>query len=340
MVNFRDYTVVENGRKLIEPCFCIALFTSALVTKNMAPEGLLTPYRVFLDDFLPEVNWILTDGNQMRGEKITSQRLDVLENWLHKPRRTVFMGAPPVEIYKGKDADEVSTPTLSWYYDTYFAVPVDPVEETTMSIKEMKTIPQRGFGRYRIKLSLDWLAKEGMSGVENLLARMLKDFPLSFGYAGYSLAYNDRGLTPSLEQFIRQWLLRYPGLLCPESYTEANASAVQDAISGIGWMTILNEEFCQRLGGYDAFAQKLKGFSTLTDLPQNNILIRIGDEPALGDIKAGDLLKIYQSVGSVLRPIFLRNMDQEHMEGRIGMDGLKDNTERVKWLSRFFDCAV
>lgn len=103
-MNFKDYTVVENNRKLLEPCFCINLFTSALVTKDTAPEGLLTPYRVFLNDFLPEVNWILTDGNQMRGEKITPRRLDVLENWLHKPRRTVFMGSPPTEIYAGKDA--------------------------------------------------------------------------------------------------------------------------------------------------------------------------------------------------------------------------------------------
>lgn len=339
-MNFKDYTVVENNRKLLEPCFCIALFTSVLVTKDTAPEGLLTPYRVFLNDFLPEVNWILTDGNQMRGEKITSRRLDVLENWLHKPRRTVFMDSPPIEIYAGKDAREVSVPFLNWYYDTHFAVPVDPAEEMTMSIQKMKTIPQRGFGHYRIKFSLDWLAKEGVSGVENLLSRMLKDFPLSFGYAGYSLAYNGRALTPSLEQFIRQWLLRYPGLVCPESYSEANASAVQDAISGIGWMTVLNEEFCQRLGGRNALAQKLKGFTTITDLPQSNVLIRIGEEPVLGDIKAGDALSAYQAVGRVLQPVFLKNMDQENMNEIIAVDGLSDDAERVKWLSRFFEHSL
>ena len=72
--DFSDYRLEEGDITLFEPCFCITLFSTEAVTKEHAPESLLTPYKVFWEYFGSQIDRILYDGNQSHGVKITEKK--------------------------------------------------------------------------------------------------------------------------------------------------------------------------------------------------------------------------------------------------------------------------
>ncbi|WP_407254899.1 type VI immunity family protein [Escherichia fergusonii] len=318
---FSDYRLEENGDTLFEPCFCITLFTSDKITQTHAPERLLTPYGNFFNKFGDKVNKILFDGNQKNGVKITNERQNIPYDWLANTRRR-FKDNAVADIYFGTTNKlERKLPRMRWYYD--HATP---------------EINQPANSYYRILLSLNWLAEQGLQGVEAYIREIIGDFPLSFGYAGFALSFNSGEVLSrkDLENYLGQWLERHPGIMSPDPSIESQWAAKIAGITSIGWITFLGTEFTTQMGGNDELKRRLALFSDIQVTPfiQQGTIIRIGEVPVLGDTFNNNLLDNYHAVGNVLSP--LHNISWRLKTDYLYVTGIKDKEAREKWFNRFF----
>lgn len=264
--NFSDYQLEKRDITVFEPCFCITLFSSEMVTKDHAPEKLLTPYSIFIEDFGSQINRILYDGNQMHGVKVNNKNQTYPYEWLSKSR-TRFKGKVFVRLYAGSNNKmERSLPRLDWQYENAEPEFNDP-----------------SCCQYRISLPLFWLAERGINGVEDYITRLTGEFPLSYGYAGFALSFNEGEVKTRKEWavYLKQWLERHPGIMSPDPRIESVWVAKTDGIVGLGWITLLGTEFCNRMGGVDALQQKMAAIPDvqITPFMQGGALIRIGDTP-------------------------------------------------------------
>lgn len=317
---FEDYRLEEKALTLIEPCFCITLFTNETVTKEHAPESLLTPYRIFLEDFGDQTGWILYDGNQSDGVKITAKNRQVPDEWLANPKSRVKNNTI-VDLYSGVNKRERRLPRLEWEYDK-----ANP---------ELNR-PSRSY--YRLALPLSWLAAQGIKGGEAYLARITGDYPLSWGYAGLALNYDAGEVVcrKDLLGYIGSWIERHPGIMSPNPRIEALWSSTISGLTGIGWITLLGLDYCQRMGGVAALAQKMASLSGVEVTPFNErgAMLRIGDAPLLGDVMKNDSLDSYRDVGQVLQP--LHQISERLATDYLHVRGIEDEDAGKKWFNRFF----
>ncbi|AXM03256.1 DUF3396 domain-containing protein [Escherichia fergusonii] len=136
---------------------------------------------------------------------------------------------------------------------------------------------------YRILLSLNCLAEQGLQGVEAYIREIIGDFPLSFGYAGFALSFNSGEVLSrkDLENYLGQWLERHPGIMSPDPSIESQWAAKIAWITSIGWITFLGTEFTTQMGGNDELKRRLALFSDIQVTPfiQQGTIIRIGEVP-------------------------------------------------------------
>ncbi|WP_171922959.1 type VI immunity family protein [Salmonella bongori] len=318
---FSDYRLEDNGSILFEPCFCITLFSIEMVTKTHVPESLLTPYRKFLEAFGSSVNRILFDGNQKHGVKITDERLNIPYDWLADSRKRIKDNAF-ADIYFGTaNKLERKLPRLDWYY-----------KQATPEINQ----PASSY--YRILLPLNWLAEQGLKGVEAFIREIIGDFPLSFGYAGFALSFNGGEVLSrkDLEYYLGQWLERHPGIMSPDPSIESQWASKTAGITSIGWITFLGTEFTTQTGGHDELKRRLALFPDIQVTPfiQQGTMIRIGEAPILGDTFHNNLLDNYHAVENVLSP--LHKISKRLKTDYLHVTGIKGKEAREKWFNRFF----
>lgn len=318
---FSDYRLEEDDITRFEPCFCITLFSTETVTKEHAPESLLTPYKIFWEDFGSQVDRILYDGNQSYGVRITEKNKSVPFEWLRNVRSRTKDNTS-IDLYAGINKRERRLPFLDWEYDN--ACP---------------EINQPSHSFFRISLPLSWLAERGIEGVEAYIKRLTGDFPLSWGYAGFALGYDGCAVVghKDLEEYIKQWIKRHPGIMSPNPRIESLWTATTDGITSLGWITLLGAEFCHRMGGITALQQKMSAIAEvqITPFVQNGALIRIGETPLLGDTMRNDPLDSYRAVAQRLKPLHrvAERLDTDYLY----VSGMDDEEERKKWFTRFFD---
>lgn len=318
---FSDYRLEENGITLFEPCFCITLFSSEVVTKEHAPESLLTPYRVFWDDFGSQIDRIRYDGNQSHGVKVNDKNLRVPYDWLSNIKER-FKGRVSVDLYAGTHKMERRLPRLDWEYNN-----ANP------------EVNRPSHSSFRIFLPLSWLAEQKIEGVEAYIRHLTGDFPFSCGYAGFALCFNDGEVLTrkDLKAYLKQWLGRHPGIMPPDPRIESLWVSKTDGIASLGWITLLSAEFCNRMGGIVGLQQKLSAIPDVHMMPfvQQGAIIRIGEAPLLGDTLHNDYLESYRAVAQVLQPF-------NHVAKRLATDhlhvtGIDGKEERKKWFTRFFE---
>lgn len=324
IARFSEYIIEDGDTTLIEPCFCITLFSSANVTQEHVPDGFLTPYRVFWEDFGHQVDRILYDGNQSHGVKVNEKNLRIPYDWLENPkkraRQSIF-----IDAYASTNKKEIRLPRLEWMYETADAEIDEPCQYF-----------------YRIYLPVSWLVEKGRAAVERYLEKIVGDFPLSYGYAGLALSF-DSGMTmgnEELERYIKNWLERHPGIMSPNPHVESKTSARKSGITSIGWITLLGQAFSEKMGGLAAIEQQIANIPDVTVAPFNHqgVMIRNGDTPQLGDTAQNNYLDSYYSLGQVLLPLHVGELTAWESEfGYAYVTGFKERSSRRKWFNRFFD---
>ncbi|EMR5620931.1 DUF3396 domain-containing protein [Salmonella enterica] len=317
-MDFSEYQVNELGKPVLLPAFCITLFTNVVVNRDEVPEGLLKPYHKVLQDFKKEFHWASYDFDQKRPRAITETILSEPDRWLKSPgsreKDCAF-----IELYGGKSSRDLDFPFFYWDYRNHNQV-------------------DSHYSYYRLELSLNWKNNLFAEDVDEYIYQLVTDYPLVCGYAGYTVSGDQKEIITrgDLKQYIYQWHRRHPGIMNIHPLSESKTIAKENVLFAIGWITLLGEALCNQLGGVEALRNKLSHIPEVIvkSLPQNGALIRIGDNPQLGDTRKNDVLDSYQAVGKVLAPVAVKDFDL--LAKKVVVSGFRDNKACAEWLGRFF----
>jgi hypothetical protein len=315
-MNSSDFVIKLNGVVRCELCLSVVLFANVKLTKeDEPPPGLLTPYRVFLEDFRDTVEWCRTDGDQMHAVKITDERLAEFPKWLADPKRR-YKGTAGTELRKGRSREEWRAPCFEMSYGGQF----NPCLYV------------------QISLPFSWLAEKGREGTESYIARLVEDgFSLSSGYVGLGFAWHSAGDDPEVKRSFFEWLQRFPGLMSTSPMSQANVAP--SGLVDLGWVTLLGAELTNKIGGIDALRARCSSIpkAAVAPLPNNGAMIRLGEDPRVGDVQAGDQLDEYRALGKALSPL----RDAAKVTKSLVVDGLPVREPGLeilrKWANRFFD---
>lgn len=317
-MDFSEYQVQELGKPVLLPAFCITLFTNVMVSRDEIPNGLLKPYHKILQDLKQEFRWASYDFDQKWPKKVTEDIFQKPDHWLAKPSSRSKDSAF-ISLFGGNSPQELHFPFFSWdYTNNHRAKKYD--------------------SSYRIDLPLSWKNNLSATEIDDYIYHLVEDYPLVCGYAGYTISGNSKEIMTrdDLKEYIFHWHQRHPGIMNTVPLSESQILTQGNILFAVGWITILGEDLCKRMGGFEELYLKLSHITNIVvkPLPQNGALIRIGDKPRLGDLYNGGLLDTYQAVGQVLFPISVH--DFHALAKTVVVEGFHDNNECAKWLGRFF----
>ncbi|NHZ37798.1 type VI immunity family protein [Massilia rubra] len=308
-MNFSEYTLQKDGIVICEPCVCVTLFSDIDLGVPEAPE-MLGPYRAFLELFQDQLDYCVLDGDQARAKAITADHLQNLPREMQDLKRRKQGGVIAL-LRHGCTRQERRAPTFEFDYS---------------KIGKPHTYVRACF-------PLTWFDQHGLEGIEQYLKKSLNGFALQSGYVGYCFVYNEN-FDREVDPYFPHWLQRHPGIMCPSGAQEVVSI---HGLTDIGWITLLGKDMVEKMGGAISLASAIAHIPgiTIDELSNGGTIIRIGNNPALGDTHNGDTLEAYRALGKVLNPIRNRNAVTTGMS----VPGMRDRDYpdmRAKWLDRFF----
>lgn len=309
-MNIEDFTLEFNGVKCITPCFSIVLYSNIDINENIYNiNGVINPYNVFINEFMGELDWCIYSFNQVRSVKSKLDHFSLYSEWLSNPKKRC-KGNFTLEFRSGRTSEEWSPPGIFINYERY--------NDTTLLLTEMA-------------LPVEWLKN---NDIVTYIKKIIKDYPLSYGYAGWSLLQNPYSvdLESLIDGYLNAWLLRYPGLLAP--LPSSFIPVADKTLPDIGWITLLNEKYFELIGGRNEVISKINEVEDLkSEIVDGNLILTIGEKPIIGDINNGDFLPLYCDAGKILSPLHNGDLIYE----RAILPGFsKDRVSGKKWVNRFF----
>jgi hypothetical protein len=137
-----------------------------------------------------------------------------------------------------------------------------------------------------------------------VFADLVSELKYASGHAGFAVNWNETGDYGIYAQQVMGVLAqRHPGLDLPD--TTATLMALPNGFKRVNWLTLLNAEYCERLGGLAQLRAALGPRITVHELP-DGVIIQAGPRPDIGDVNRGRWLPLYHQVGTVLEPLRAR----------------------------------
>jgi hypothetical protein len=174
---------------------------------------------------------------------------------------------------------------------------------------------------------------QGKNNFEILLDAVLRwctIFKPVHGGAGFSFIFAT-GMSQN-SVYTLQIMKRFPGIEFISGVDFAMESEKeQDRIKGVNWLTILNDELVEQLGGLDKMKVALEPACSI-HIYDGGVLIQAGPTPRIGDVQRGDIPMEYRMVARYTKPIRFENYDESLF--RVP-DGLDDKAETLAWIGRF-----
>jgi hypothetical protein len=182
-------------------------------------------------------------------------------------------------------------------------------------------------GALRLVLPPALVAESAARFIE-LAQNLVRKLKFSSGHGGYAINWNKLGLLRTEAKNKLPFIAaRFPGVDLGD--TSAALYAIANGIKRSNWLTLLDHEHCDRLGGADALRTALGDDISVYTL-ENGCLIQAGPHPLLGDTNRQEALPLYHRVGRVLAPLRSQSHPAFLREGRVPSAEL---TER--WLAHF-----
>jgi len=181
----------------------------------------------------------------------------------------------------------------------------------------------------RMMLPVEW--GDAPEEVIALARNALAEFPLSSGYCGYSLVWDEAD--PALEREVCQWaaplLRRHPGLGYGDTLTLSNAA--EKGVVAVNWLTFLGAGMVATLGGRAALESSAPAGVSVLPLGKDGVLLRAGDAPQFGDVNRQDLLPAVHAVGRLVAPV----VAPDDALDDLAIQGMSEE-DAHDWLRRFF----
>lgn len=299
---FESFKLFESNICICTPCFEVVLFNSGTL-KDLAPDLSLLIHR-FLDTFGKEIRLYNTASNStMQATSAKAFRQIVNTNAILENKEETY----GMDAHAGISDNDATPPALQFFYDgsepdiphTYFR----GVLTDTFAIDRP-----------------DELFKDILSLVD--------DFPFLHGYAGYSFFW--RTLDPFIHErvtsVLRQVLKRHPGFGYgnPLEFSEL----ALDGVVAVNWLTMLGKNTNEKLGGAEKIGKLLPAEVQISDIGSGTIL-KLGNQPEIGDRNRQESLPVYKKVGGVLSTVHVSSDE-------VWIDGLDPEDEMEVWFDRFF----
>jgi len=181
-------------------------------------------------------------------------------------------------------------------------------------------------GFVRLVLPIDFVsdAKQFVA----LTASLVEKLEFGSGNAGYSVTWNtSQRFTGRSKVAMANVRNRYPGLdLADPGSTKYIGNT---GIKSVNWLTLINKQAVEALGGRKKLAAALGKDVTVHDI-EHGAIIQAGPAPLLGDVNRRDNVPLYHQVGRVLAPIRSKSHPPFLKVGPLVSKTVSD-----EWLSRF-----
>jgi hypothetical protein len=276
----RDMELTIEGVKGVSSVFGVNFYIP--VTLSSCGEGVLTCYNRFLDLCPADRLTFYSTETMSRHKPVTKRALNMLPTWLKD-------GAPPrkfiaIELKSGEDYREAPS----------FKFEVLGGEQGSVAFRK----------KWANLISVDFPPEFGLEQPEVMLD-FVKEvcglIPYSSGQAGFALECSPYAQEMS-QTHAWKTSMRHPGMDIHMGGRKTTIAAGQDALKGVGWLTILSDELARAVGGRDAIAQQLTSECEVLGVTRG-FLVKAGARPAVGDRNRADYLPNYQSVYEAVRQL-------------------------------------
>ncbi|CAK8712875.1 hypothetical protein GMJAKD_02140 [Candidatus Electrothrix aarhusensis] len=302
--------VGEDDVRQVSLTFGITLYTDKIFTE--IADAVIYCHKKFLE-LCPNENFKFYSTTNMKMDKpVTSRALNMLSTWL-KP------DAPSID-YIGLHLKDGKT-----YQDA-------PKFSFKVFAKEKGAVTYKAKDANLIAMAFppEWGEKHAPKLLE-FVHDLCSTFPFLTGHAGFSFE-----CSPYEEEMAHTYAwkktMRFRGIDISRVPEDAQ-TAGHVALKGVGWLTILNMDFIQQLGGIDDIRRRLSEEVELVPVT-NGYIFKAGKYPSTGDWNRKDFLQPYQDVYSVVKPLVEEacerslyfNLDDDY-------DEIEDKMNR--WYRRF-----
>jgi hypothetical protein len=274
--------ISDDHTQLVALSFGMSIFSNT----SLSTQGkeLLTIYDRFLELCPSELLTHYSTENMTRHKKITKTTVSMLPTWL-KPDAPIrdFIC---IELKSGNSFDDA--PRNNFYV---FGV-------------ESKYKNFTGEDANVISMSFDSSQfRQAPSRYLELFVDACSLIKFRSGLAGFHV---NCSRYESEEAETQAWRagMRFRALDIPRVTDDAIAVGT-DGIKGIGWLTALDADIVESVGGVLRLKKMLGSEVEIIEVP-NGIILKIGAEPTLGDRNRSDLLPTYKLIYNLLSPFISR----------------------------------
>jgi len=186
-------------------------------------------------------------------------------------------------------------------------------------------------------LPIEYLEEHGPARVRQLALDMASRLRFSSGHAGLAIHVH-RNLRLTDDDY-RAEVLRYPGIDLRAAWRHEEYLGIR--VDGVHWLNFLGPPLLTQLGGADTLRSRLHSAeTTLREIPEERIMVSLGEKPETGDLHKGDTLPAYREFARVMEPwfepIFLKQTLASEDEPRYTALRFTENEAR-RWWRRFLD---
>jgi hypothetical protein len=248
--------------------------------------------------------------------------------WTKHPSTYHFLPATDSRIPSPAESFRDMEPGDPWEFAYRGGETAD--QATGYMIEALGSRPGEGDLSYlRVAFPLLWFAEHGGHFYDVLLDFCQRLKPVH-GYGGLGILESpNRSIKQRFEPMVYTMAQRFPGL--EVDAPTAHAIYLVNGIKGVNWLTVLGDEWLDKVGGPSALEQKLDS-SFIIYRYASGLIIEAGPVPQLGDKEAHNMPAQYVKLSSVLKPIRVR----QHRAFQNAGPGVRfDRTRSEEWLKRF-----
>ena len=187
--------------------------------------------------------------------------------------------------------------------------------------------PGRRLSYFTVGLPFDWFADPNREGPVEMVTRWAGILKPLHGTAGITVMSSmHRSLEMSTAKDVYALAKRFPGL----EYNDPSSHALyaKKAIKSVNWLTVINDQFVEQLGGVDKLANTLaEDDAVQLHSYSDGVVVQAGPHPEIGDVNLKLFPEHYKTVNKAMKTI---RIGEEH-KPFIGFG----HEETQKWLARF-----
>lgn len=168
-------------------------------------------------------------------------------------------------------------------------------------------------------------------GLVRFFVDACRDLQVFYAVSGLSLFFYSyaSGATAKAYPLFR----RFPGLLYEDGARFGLAIRDRtDTIRDVNWLTAVNDELLERVGGLDK-ARTVLGDEVILHPYEGGVVFQAGNKPVLGDLNKGRVPAAYRAVNDFLKPLRYENWERAYLRAPHDVDKM----EYTEWWTRRFD---